>query len=246
MAYEADIGIQRLTIELFLRYGFESRQRGESSGTMLVSQPVCSALSHTSMKVVAMRSSLALGLVLAWLVCLVGYGGDDSPEVASADGGGAQPAEGAPAMPRPGMADPAAAVPGMADPAGQVRSSPIEFWNVWGPSWGKSGLSALSPGIETRIRPTPGDVSFSWGTDRPRCLVWKAYSAPDGFINFYSEDVLPGVTKMVVEDAAGRWAGAATYANTYLHTAKSRDVDLVVESGQPVVCLLYTSPSPRD
>ncbi|MBN80960.1 MAG: hypothetical protein CMJ70_12560, partial [Planctomycetaceae bacterium] len=153
---------------------------------MLVSQPVCSALSHTSMKVVAMRSSIALGLVLAWLVCLVGYGGDDSPE-------------GAPAI----------AGPGTADPAGQVRSSPIEFWNVWGPSWGKSGLSALSPGIETRIRPTPGDVSFSWGTDRPRCLVWKAYSAPDGFMNFYSEDVLPGVTKMVVEDGAGRWAGAA-------------------------------------
>ena len=156
----------------------------------------------TSMKPVAMRSSTALGLVLACLVCLVGY---DSPELASADGG-AQPAEGAPAMPGPGMAD----------PAGQARSSPIKFWNVWGPSWGKSGLSALSPGIETRIRPTPGDVSFSWGTDRPRCLVWRAYSAPDGFMNFYSEDVLPGVTKMVVEDGAGRWAGAAAYAHTYL------------------------------
>ena len=181
----------------------------------------------TSMKLVAMRSSTALGLVLACLVCLVGYGGDDSPEVASADDG-AHPAEGAPAMPGPGMAD----------PAGQARSSPIKFWNVWGPSWGKSGLSALSPGIETRIRPTPGDVSFSWGTDRPRCLVWKAYSAPDGFMNFYSEDVLPGVTKMVVEDGAGRWAGAAAYAHTYLHAAKSRDVAFVVESGQPVVVWL--------
>ena len=99
-------------------------------------------------------------------------------------------------------------------------------------------MSALSPGIERRIRPTPGDVSFSWGTDRPRCLVWKAYSAPDGFINFYSEDVLPGVTKMVVEDGAGRWAGAAAYAHTYLHAAKSRDVAFVVESGQPVVVWL--------
>ena len=185
-----------------------------------------------------MRSSIALGLVLAWLVCLVGYGCDDSPVVASADGGGAPPAEGAPAMPGTGMAEPAAAGPGMADPAGQARSSPIEFWNVWGPSWGKSGLSALSPGIETRIRPTPGDVSFSWGTDRARCLVWRAYSAPDGFMNFYSEDVLPGVTKMVVEDAAGRWAGAAAYAHTYLHAAESRDVAFVVESGQPVVVWL--------
>ena len=97
---------------------------------MLVSQLVCSALSHISMKLVAMRSSKALGLVLAGLVCLVGYGGDDSPQVASADGGAAQPAEGGAAMPGPGMAD----------SAGQARSSPIEFWNVWGPSWGKSGL----------------------------------------------------------------------------------------------------------
>ena len=121
---------------------------------------------------------------------------------------------------------------------GQARSSPIEFWTVWGPSWGKSGLSALSPGIETRIRPTPGDVSFSWGTDRPRCLVWRAYSAPDGFMNFYSEDVLPGVTKMVVEDGAGRWAGAAAYAHTYLHAAEARNVAFVVESGQPVVVWL--------
>ena len=146
-----------------------------------------------------MRSSIVLGLVLAWL-----------------------------AMPGSGMAD----------PAGQAKSNPIEVWNVWGPSWGKSGLSALSPGIETRIRPTPGDVSFSWGTDRTRCLVWRAYSAPDGFMNFYSEDVLPGVTKMVVEDAAGRWAGAAAYAHTYLHVAKSRDVAFVLETGQPVVVWL--------
>ena len=138
--------------------------------------------------------------------------------------------------------DTAAAGPGMADPAGQARSSPIEFWNVWGPSWGKSGLSALSPGIETRIRPTPGDVSFSWGTDRARCLVWRAYSAPDGFMNFYSEDVLPGVTKMVVEDGAGRWAGAAAYAHTYLHAAESRDVAFVVESGQPVVVCAAVAP----
>ena len=223
---------------LLLRYGFEFRQRGDSSGTMPVSHVVFSARSHTSMTLVAMRSSIALGLVLTGLSCLVGYSSDDSPKVASDVSGGAQPAESAPATPGHGMTDLVAAVLGMADPAAQVRTNPIELWNVWGPSWGKSGFSALSPGVETRIRPTPGDVSFSWGTDRPRCLVWKAYSAPDGFINFYSEDVLPGVTKMVVEDAAGRWAGAATYANTYLHTAKSRDVDLVVESGQPVVIWL--------
>ena len=122
--------------------------------------------------------------------------------------------------------------------AGQARSTPIESWTVWGPSWGKSGLSALSPRIETRIRPTPGGVSFSWGIDRLRCLVWRACSAPDGFMNFYSEDVLPGVTKMVVEDGAGRWAGAAAYAHTYLYAAESRDVAFAVESDQPVVVWL--------
>ena len=57
-------------------------------------------------------------------------------------------------------------------------------------------------------------------------------------MNFYSEDVLPGVTKMVVEDGAGRWAGAAAYAHTYLYAAESRDVAFAVESDQPVVVWL--------
>jgi hypothetical protein len=64
-------------------------------------------------------------------------------------------------------------------------------------------------------------------------------------MNFYSEDVLPGVTKMVVEDGAGRWAGAVTYAHTYLHVAESRDVAFVVESGQPVVVWLNGTPVPE-
>ncbi|GIS61528.1 MAG: hypothetical protein CM1200mP2_37530 [Planctomycetaceae bacterium] len=178
----------------------------------------------TSMKLVAMRSSIALGLVLACLVCLVGY---DSPEVASADGGGPT-----------------------------SRRRPCDAWSRYGRSCRPSQVDSHQ--VLERVGPVVGEGRVvgaeSWDRDAhpadprgrfrspggqicPRCRVWKAYSAPDGFMNFYSEDVLPGVTKMVVEDGAGRWAGAAAYAHTYLH-GRNQDVAFVVESGQPVVVWL--------
>jgi hypothetical protein len=123
-----------------------------------------------------------------------------------------------------------------------LRAEPVRRWAVLGPSWGRSGLSCLSNGLETRVRPTPGDVSFSWGTDRRRCLVWWAYEASDGVLDFYTDAVLPGVEKMAIGDAAASWAGSAAIAHTYIHSDAAQSVLLSPTSRQPVSMWLNGAP----
>ncbi len=136
-------------------------------------------------------------------------------------------------------AAPAGVVPA---PGDQVGIAPVRQWAVLGPSWGRSGLSCLSNGLETRVRPTPGDVSFSWGTDRRRCLVWQACEVADGVLDFYTDAVLPGVEKMAISDDASRWAGSAAIAHTYIHSDAAQSVLLSPTSRQPTSMWLNGAP----
>ncbi len=107
----------------------------------------------------------------------------------------------------------------------------ITQWAVWGPGWGRAGFSALSPGMEKRMNPHPGDIGYSWGIDRSTFYVWRSIECTDGMIDLYSEKVLP-FAPAISNDAGIKWAGQTAYANSYLFAPEDRNVELIVEASQ--------------
>lgn len=109
----------------------------------------------------------------------------------------------------------------------------IDEWLVAGPVWGRGGVAGLSNGYESRLAPSPGDLTYDFRSDARRMRVWEVKTTNDGWLDFFSSDY-PQVQARW-KDGAYPWAGAAMYAVKYIEADLDMRANLKIDSPQKAI-----------